>query len=81
MCNSQDFSKLICKRTWVTFFFVPVFPYESDWSLQCPQCAGERPLNGEEVAKAKRLQKLTAQFLARKISSFDYELQGRKILS
>lgn len=80
-CGSQDFLQLTCKRTWLTIFFVPVLPYESLWSLTCPQCSQERPLHGDEVAKAKRLQKLTAKFLAKAISSFDYELEGRRILS
>ena len=54
LCTSSMFYHLIRSHTWLTFFFVPVFPYRSEYRIECPVCHNGLKLNRSEVKAAKQ---------------------------
>src|ERR1044072_3049601 len=53
-CSRPMVYHLILARTWLTYFFIPVIPYRSEYIVQCPACLGGMEIRGDEVKAAKR---------------------------
>lgn len=53
-CSRPVFYHLILVRTWLTYFFIPVIPYRSEYLVQCPVCSGGMEIRGDEIEAAKR---------------------------
>jgi len=53
-CFSLVFYHLILVRTWFTYFLIPLFPYHSEYRIQCPSCTQSIEIRGEEIKAAKR---------------------------
>ena len=47
-CNNEIEYHLVRARDWVDLFFIPIFPYQSEWFLLCPTCE-----NGIKIEKDK----------------------------
>jgi hypothetical protein len=46
---------ILCKRTkWITLFFIPIIPYDSEFCLECNHCKGYIRLSENEFVKCKR---------------------------
>ena len=53
-CNNPVYYHLILERTWLTYFFVPIFSYSSEYRIECPICLCGVILQGHEIKAAKR---------------------------
>lgn len=53
-CSRPVFYHLIRVRTWLTYFFIPVIPYRSEYLVRCPACSEAIEIRGDEVKAAKR---------------------------
>jgi hypothetical protein len=53
-CSRPVFYHLILARTWLTYFFIPLIPYRSEYLIECPACSGGTEIRGEEIKAAKR---------------------------
>lgn len=53
-CSRPVFYHLILIRTWLTYFFIPVIPYRSEYLVQCPACSEGMEIRGDEIEAAKR---------------------------
>ena len=53
-CSRKIYYHLILLRTWFSYFFIPVFPYRSEYFIECPLCSQSIGIRGEEVEAAKR---------------------------
>jgi hypothetical protein len=53
-CSARVFYHLILVRTWLTYFFIRVLPYRSDYRLVCPACARFVIIRGAEIKAARR---------------------------
>jgi hypothetical protein len=53
-CSCLVFYHLILIRTWFTYFFIPIFSYQSQYRIECPTCACGLELSSEEAKAAKR---------------------------
>jgi zinc-ribbon family len=52
-CATAVFYHLIRIRTWFTYFFIPVFPYRSEYRIECPTCYQGVEIRGQEIKSAK----------------------------
>ena len=53
-CSRTIIYHLILVRTWFTYFFIPVFPYRSEYYIECPSCSQSFEIQGEEIKAAKQ---------------------------
>jgi hypothetical protein len=53
-CSNMVFYHLILVRTWVTYFFIPLFVYHSEYRVECPSCSYGIEIRGDEIKAAKR---------------------------
>lgn len=53
-CSRHVYYHLVLVRTWLTYFFIPVIPYRSEYRLECPACSEGIEIRGEEIKAAKR---------------------------
>lgn len=53
-CSNNVYYHLIHIRSWFTYFFIPIFPYHSEHLIECPICANNIRLQGEEIEAAKQ---------------------------
>lgn len=47
-CNNYKPWNLYTRRTWITLFFIPVFPYAKEHFLICPVCGQGDALDSQE---------------------------------
>ena len=52
-CSNNVSYHLIRTRTWFTYFFIPIFPYKTEYNAECPICTYSIKLLGEEVEAAR----------------------------
>ena len=53
-CHQNVSYHLIYTRTWFTYFFIPLFPYRSQYRVACPICSHSILLQGKEIEAAKQ---------------------------
>ncbi|MDX6692671.1 MAG: hypothetical protein QOF02_274 [Blastocatellia bacterium] len=53
-CSNYVHYHLTHTRIWFTYFFIPIFPYHSEYRVECPICAQSILLQGEEIEAAKQ---------------------------
>jgi DNA-directed RNA polymerase subunit RPC12/RpoP len=53
-CSNKVFYHLILVRTWLTFFFVPLFAYRNEYRVECPSCSHGIEIRDNEIKAAKR---------------------------
>jgi hypothetical protein len=53
-CNNSVFYHLVNTKTWLTCFFVPIFPYRSEHRVECPICHNGVELKGAEIVAARQ---------------------------
>lgn len=71
-CDKQNWFQLFSFKTWFTLFFIPVIPYESKHLLICPVCSRGVQLRGDQIDKARNLNRLAKTFLSNGMSEQDY---------
>ncbi|MDQ3816196.1 MAG: hypothetical protein M3362_00730 [Acidobacteriota bacterium] len=53
-CSNPTFYHLILVRTWLTYWFIPIFAYRREYRVECPVCAGGMRIQGDEIKAAKQ---------------------------
>jgi hypothetical protein len=53
-CSKPVFYHLILVRSWLSYWFIPVFAYRRQYRVECPVCACGVWIKGDEVKAAKR---------------------------
>lgn len=53
-CSNNVSYHLVRTRIWFTYFFIPIFPYKTEYNAECPICAYNIKLQGEEVEAARQ---------------------------
>jgi hypothetical protein len=53
-CSRPVYYHLILARTWLTYFFIPIIPYRSEYLIKCPACLGGIEIRGDEIKAARR---------------------------
>ena len=53
-CSSVVFHHLILVRSWLTYFFIALIPYRSEYKVECPGCHSGIVIIGKEVKAAKK---------------------------
>ena len=53
-CSQLVSYHLVMVRTWLTYFFIQIFPYRNQYFVECPACAWGIEISGSEVKAAKR---------------------------
>lgn len=53
-CYQAIYYHLIMVQTWFTYFFIPIFPYRTEYRAECPSCARGFDIRGGEIKAAKR---------------------------
>jgi ribosomal protein S26 len=53
-CSNHVHYRLTHIRTWFTYFFIPIFPYRSEYRVACPICSYSISLRGKEIEAAKQ---------------------------
>lgn len=71
-CDKTQFWNLVHMRLWFTFFFIPIFPYESKYLMVCPICQQGIKLAGQQVRRAIELNKYSLAFLNKALEKEDY---------
>jgi hypothetical protein len=71
-CHNERFWILTRVRAWFTFFFVPIFPYESSHRLTCPVCGVGREVSGAELKRARLFAETNAAFAAGHLRDEEY---------
>lgn len=51
-CANTIFYHLVRTNSWITFFFIPIFPYRSEFRVECPVCLHGLKLKATEVKAA-----------------------------
>jgi len=72
-CHNEQFWVLRRIRRWFTFFFIPIFPYESSHALMCPICGVGREMNGVELKRAKLFAETNVAYQAGTLHEEAYE--------
>lgn len=72
-CHNDTFWHLHKRERWFTFFFVPVFPYESKYLFLCPTCSRGVLLEGERLDHARQLNSAAKDYLAGSMSEADFK--------
>jgi len=52
-CNSTHIWQLCKNRTWFTLFFIPIIPYNTKYSISCPNCGSYIEITAEQFNKMK----------------------------
>ncbi len=53
-CNECDtFFTLISVTTWLTFFFIPIFPWNWEYWMACPTCSEENTIHGIKIKSSE----------------------------
>ncbi len=53
-CANAVYYHLVRIRTYFTCFFIPIFPYRSEYRVECPVCLHGVQLRGTEIKAAKQ---------------------------
>lgn len=53
-CSNSVFYHLVRTNTWFTYFFIPIFPYRSEYRIECPICHNGLALKKAEIKAALR---------------------------
>ena len=78
-CNNTKFWILVKRRTWFTFFFIPVIPFSSKDFLLCPVCEHGLELDDSQMDRALQLNVLTRKFLQDELGETEYLASDRQI--
>lgn len=54
ICFNPVFYHFIHLKTWITCFFVPIFPYRSEYRVECPICLHGIELRDAEIEAARQ---------------------------
>ena len=55
LCKNDDSIWILRKRTtWITLFYIPIIPYDTDYCLECHHCEGYIPLSKTDFENCKR---------------------------
>jgi hypothetical protein len=71
-CHNQTYLHLVEVKKRFSLFFVPLFPYDSDYYLLCTVCSRGVELDEEQFEKAKKLCRATRAFREGRISEDEY---------
>lgn len=72
-CNCTQTWQLCKNRTWFTLFFIPVIPYNTKYSISCPNCGSFIELSEEQFNAMKTdLHPTDATLNANAIDSLTY---------
>jgi hypothetical protein len=52
-CNQTQTWQLCKNRTWFTLFFIPVLPYNTRYSISCPNCGSYIAITDEQFNTMK----------------------------
>ena len=52
-CNSTHMWQLCKNRTWFTLFFIPIIPYNTHYSISCPNCNSYIEITAQQFSTMK----------------------------
>jgi hypothetical protein len=76
-CNQTTYYHLLCKKIWLTLYFIRVIPYETHWLLACPDCGANFEVPEQAETATRELNETTSLFLDQKLSQDDYHQKVR----
>jgi len=60
ICSKKNYFNLIRVRDWFDFFFIPIFPYNTEYHLVCPHCNCYLELEDEDqIETLKEIAKIS----------------------
>ena len=69
ICSHKSYFSLVRSREWFTLFFIPIFPYETKYYLECPVCRnGFEIEDNENIKKLKDIVGLMGKFDSKEIT-------------
>jgi hypothetical protein len=71
-CHNPTHLRLVEIKKWFTLFFVPLFPCEWTYRLECEICSRGVELNDEQFERAKRVCRAARAWREQRISEEKY---------
>jgi hypothetical protein len=79
-CHNVATWHALRRKTWFTFFFVPIIPYKTYSFLYCSVCNRGFVLSGDEFSKAERLSALRCDHVEKKVlTKENYEIAFNQV--
>lgn len=79
-CFNEDYWSLYKQSTWFTLFFIPVFPYKSEYYFLCPICSQGLMLdNYNEIEYLQAIAETNTKLLNGQINEEEYSKELKVI--
>jgi hypothetical protein len=72
-CDKKEPWSLVSITQYFTLFFIPIFPYETNYLLTCPICNHGTHITAQVFNKLKPVAENNLNFLNKSISQIDFE--------
>ncbi len=81
ICSQENYFHLVRVRDWFDLFFIPVFPYNTEYHLMCPRCEGAYKLEDEEqIETLKDMAELIENFNEKEITKKEAQKEYEKLV-
>ena len=63
ICSQENYFHLVRVGDWFDLFFIPIFPYNTEYHLMCPNCEGALKLEDNDMVETlKEMAEVVAKF-------------------
>lgn len=81
VCSHTSHYSLVRTRDWFTLFFIPIFPYETKYYLECPVCKNAFELENENnIEKLKEIAELIEKFDNKEVTKKELNKQYKSLV-
>jgi len=81
ICSNTSHFSLVRTSEWFTLFFIPIFPYETKYYLECPICRNAFEIKEKNIIKKlKEIAELIDEFDNEEITKKELNTQYKKLV-
>jgi hypothetical protein len=78
-CNNEGYWVVKKVTKWFTIFFIPVFPYSTEYFLYCPTCEHGLYLNSQQIDEMVPIAKINQLLIDWKITEDEYHIRIKSL--
>lgn len=81
ICSQQNYFNLVQVRDWFDLFFIPIFPYNTEYHLMCPNCESALKLEEEnQIEILKEMAEIVKKFNEKEMTKREAKKEYEKLV-
>jgi len=81
ICSKENYFNLVRVRYWFDLFFIPIFPYNTEYHLLCPNCQNGLKLEDEnQIETLKEMSKIIERFDEKEMTKKETTKEYNKLI-